>query len=262
MIEATQAVVQRVPCDTRRVASRGRRSEAASALRLATVDPDAAESLPPELASLLEARDAYSRERSWSSFTRAYSDLILRAVRSYGQDHDTWMDLYAHVLEELGRDDYRRLRAFSTRRAGRFTYWLAFVIRRLCVDHLRHVYGRGSGGQSSGAPVAENRRARRRLVDLLGEDLDIGSLKDASGRDPESELRSRELGEALTAALSSVPPRDLLLLKLRFEDELPAREVAGLMGFPTVFHVYRRQNSVLESLRGALKARGIDGSRP
>jgi RNA polymerase sigma factor (sigma-70 family) len=231
-------------------------------LRLATVDPDVAESLPAELASLLEARDPDTRARSWGSFIRAYSDLILRAVQSYGRDHDARMDLYTHVLEELGRDDYRRLRAYSARRAGRFSYWLALVVRRLCVDHLRHVYGRNPAAAPGGAPAAENRRARRRLVDLLGEDLDVGSLKDASGKNPESELRSKQLGEALSAALSSLPARDLLLLKFRFEDDLAAREVAGLMGFPTVFHLYRRQNAVLESLRNALKVRGFQDPRP
>jgi hypothetical protein len=166
MIEATQAVVQRVPCETRRIASRGRSAEAASALRLATLDPDDTESLPPELASLLEARDADAREKSWASFTRAYSDLILRAVRSYGKDHDARMDLFTHVLEELGRDDYRRLRAYTARRAGRFSYWLAFVVPRLCVDHLRHVYGRSPGGPQGEDSAAGERRARRRLVDL------------------------------------------------------------------------------------------------
>jgi RNA polymerase sigma factor (sigma-70 family) len=262
MIEAIQTVVQRVPCETRRAAYVGRSAVAASSLRLATLDPDDAESLPSELTSLLEARDAGAREKGWASFTRAYSDLILRAVRSYGHDHDARMDLYTHVLEELGRDDYRRLRAYAARGAGRFSYWLAFVVRRLCVDHLRHVYGRGSGGQSGGSPVTEERRVRRRLVDLLGENMDLGSLKDASGRNPESDLRSRELSEALSSVLSSIAARDLLLLKLRFEDDLSAREVAGVMGFPTVFHVYRRQNAILESLRGALKGRGFQDSSP
>jgi RNA polymerase sigma factor (sigma-70 family) len=262
MIEATQTVVQRVPRGARRASFRARNAEAASALQLATVDSDAGESLPPNLASLLEARDSDARAQSWASFTRTYSDLILRAVRSYGRDHDARMDLYAHVLEELCRDDFRRLRTYSPRRAGRFSYWLAFVVRRLCVDHLRHVYGRNSGNSTGDAPAAETRRARRRLVDLIGEDLDVGRLKDASAKNPESELRSKQLGEALNAALQALPARDLLLLKFRFEDDLPAREVASLMGFPTVFHVYRQQSAVLESLRSALNVRGFQDPRP
>lgn len=220
------------------------------------------ESLPHELAALLETGDSAPRQGAWASFTQAYSDLILRVVRSLGPDHDTRMDLYAHVLEELGRDDFRRLRSYAARPSGKFSYWLAFVVRRLCVDHLRHTYGRSAGSPSRLTSADQKQRARKRLVDLVGEDMDVGSLRDLTGRDPESELRSRELEEALAAVLSSIAPRDLLLLKLRFEDDLSAREVGELMGFPTVFHVYRRQNAILESLRGALEARGFKDSRP
>jgi RNA polymerase sigma factor (sigma-70 family) len=132
------------------------------------------------------------------------------------------------------------------------------VVRRLSLDRLRHLYGRNPG--ESGVPDPD-RQNRRRLVDLVGESIQIERLQDASGN-PETELRRRQLEAALASALESVDFRDLLLLKLRFEDDLPAREVATLLGFPTVFHVYRRQNAVLESLRGALRARGFEGAQP
>jgi RNA polymerase sigma factor (sigma-70 family) len=225
-----------------------------------TVDARESESLPRELATLFQAGESASRENAWTAFIRTHSDLILRAVRSFGRDHDARMDLYAHVLEELSRDDFRRLRSYPARGSGRFSYWLALVVRRLCVDHLRHVYGRSQG--SPAAPVEQERHARKRLVELLGENIQIGSLRDASGGDPESELRARELEEALAAALGATDPRDLLLLKLRFNDDLSAREVARLMGFPTVFHVYRRQNAILESLRNSLQSRGFRDAQP
>ncbi|MGH2625337.1 MAG: RNA polymerase sigma factor, partial [Anaerolineales bacterium] len=71
-----------------------------------------------------------------------------------------------------------------------------------------------------------------------------------------------EFTESVQSALAELPPRDRLLVNLRFEHDLPAREIARLMGFPTPFHVYRRLNGLLEGLRKALRRRGIAGSGP
>jgi RNA polymerase sigma factor (sigma-70 family) len=235
-----------------------RRRTGSRQLRDPTLETGDSKAFPPELTALLQAGDADARARTWSAFTGAYSDLILRAVHALGRDHDARMDLYAHALEELARNDFQRLRSYPPRGAGKFPYWLALVIRRLSLDRLRHLYGRSPG--EGGVPDLD-RQNRRRLVDLVGENLEIERLQDASGN-PETELRRRQLQAALASALESIDSRDLLLLKLRFEDDLPAREVATLLGFPTVFHVYRRQNAVLESLRGALRARGFEGAQP
>jgi DNA-directed RNA polymerase specialized sigma subunit len=66
----------------------------------------------------------------------------------------------------------------------------------------------------------------------------------------------------LERAVGALEPRDRLLLRLRFDDDLSAREVADIMRFPTPFHVYRRLNKVLEILRHSLEQRGVDGPTP
>ena len=45
---------------------------------------------------------------------------------------------------------------------------------------------------------------------------------------------------------------DQLLLRLRFDEELTARQIAGLLGLPTPFHVYRRLDAVCATLRTRL----------
>nr|MBA3521296.1 RNA polymerase sigma factor SigF [Gemmatimonadales bacterium] len=57
-------------------------------------------------------------------------------------------------------------------------------------------------------------------------------------------------------AIGELEPRDRLLLTLRFEQELSAREIAGLMGLATPFHVYRRLNRICEGLRERLSGNG------
>ena len=87
-------------------------------------------------------------------------------------------------------------------------------------------------------------------------------LASADGRAPDSEIRSDELHRALTAALDRLEPRDRLLLRLRFELDLPARRVAQLLGLPTPFHVYRRCNRLCGSLRDDLAQSGVEDREP
>jgi RNA polymerase sigma factor (sigma-70 family) len=160
------------------------------------------------------------------------------------------MDAYAYLLEQLRRDDCQRLRSFVLDGRSKFTTWLVVVARRLCIDHIRHRYGR------------ETSASRRNLVDLLVEQLDPTDIEDHSTPDPETSLRARELSGTLGDALGALDPRDRLLLKLRFEDDLAAREIGQIMEFATPFHVYRRLNALLDQLRTVLRQRGVQGSEP
>lgn len=171
------------------------------------------------------------------------------------------MDAYAYLLEQLERDDFRRLRAYTPEARSKFTTWLVVVARRLCLDRLRERYGRPVGAS---AVSQETRALRRRLADLLVHELDPAAtpLPDDATTNPDADLRTRELHQALTVALARLDPRDRLLLKLRYEDELPAREIGQLLRFPTAFHVYRRLNWLLQELKTVLRGRGIDGPEP
>jgi DNA-directed RNA polymerase specialized sigma subunit len=51
-------------------------------------------------------------------------------------------------------------------------------------------------------------------------------------------------------------------LRLRFDDELSAQEIAHLLGFSSAFHVYRRVNALLARLRRSLEAQGIESALP
>ena len=138
---------------------------------------------------------------------------------------------------------------------------VAVVARRLCLDHERARYGRG--GRAVDATESEKERTvRRRLVDLVGADLDPGLLPHSPSSNPESDLRSAELGDALMAVIGTLNPRDRLLLKLRFEDDLAVRQIADVMSYPSVFHVYRHLKSLLGELRERLATRGVGDSAP
>ena len=221
--------------------------------------------VPSELSQLLGARDPAAQEAAWARFVDTYSRLLMHTARSRARDYDAAMDAYAYLLEQLRKEDFRRLRAYAADGRSRFTTWLVVVARRLCLDLYRQRYGRARG---FAADEAEARRTRRRLVDLLGEEIEVTRFSGAGGGwgpaapDPEAQLVAQDLSRALDQALACLESRDRLLLKLRYEDELSAREIAGVMGFPTPFHVYRRLHALLRSLRGELGRRGLEGPRP
>lgn len=214
--------------------------------------------LPSELAALLNAARPDQREAAWAAFVHRYSRLLLHTVHARSNGYDDAMDRYAHVLVALRDDDCRRLRAYDPDSRARFTTWLVVVAGRLCIDYHRKRYGAGPPGANGDGATS----MRRRLVDLVSARLDLGDLSDPNGHLPDADIRRGELFELLYRALGDLDARDRWLLRLRFADDLPAREIASLMDFPTLFHVYRRVNSVLGTLRATLEERGVTDPRP
>lgn len=212
---------------------------------------------PPELAALLDPHPAPESEDRWAVFVQAHSRLLLHTARSVTKDKDDAMDAYVYVLEHLRREDCHRLRGFKDDGRARFTTWLVVVARRLCLDFHRTRYGRQVSDDTSldGA-------TRRRLVDLVSDELDSSSIPDASMLPADGVLQQSELSASLAQVLDSLEPRERLLLTLRFEDGTSAPRIARLMGYPTPFHVYRHLNTIMAGLRKQLQDRGIEGPVP
>jgi RNA polymerase sigma factor (sigma-70 family) len=167
------------------------------------------------------------------------------------------MDAYAFVLEQLRVDDFRRLREFAADPRSKLSTWLVVVARRLCLDLYRRRYGRSRGPSSNAG-----RTVRRRLRDLVTEELDFYDLPTVHAGAAELAVREAELYSMLDDALTSLQPQDRLLLRLRFDDDLSAQEIARLLDFPSPFHVYRRLNATLAHLRRVLQGRGVENPVP
>jgi RNA polymerase sigma factor (sigma-70 family) len=221
-----------------------------------------AESLPPELAHLLGAPDDLSRERAWTVFLNTFSPLILHAARSAATGYDEGMDAYAAALDGLRADDYRKLRGYSVDPRSRFTTWLVVVVRRICIDKQRERFGRTSSKEREAHAISDERAARRRLAMLTASSLELESIPDSHGAEPDLTAQQRELNELLETALLELDERDRLLLTLRFVDDLPAKRIAVLQGWPDHMSVYRRISQITASLKQKLLARGVDTSVP
>lgn len=209
------------------------------------LDPEHARSLPDPLRLLLEAAEGLPQERAWAEFLASYSRLILYVARHILRDHDQVMDRYAYVLERLREQNLRRLRTFAADGRGKFTTWLTVVVRRLCLDHDRLQHGRFPG-------IGHNTTTPRRLIDsiALGPEA-LNRIPDDTPSADEA-LEQKQLIERLDQAVAGLSASDQLLVSLRYRDERSVREIAALMGLPSLFHVYRRLNRVHAALRQAL----------
>ncbi len=211
---------------------------------------------PQSLHRLLGAKSPEDRETAWAEFLERHSKLILHTARRASAGHDDVMDRYAHVLDRLREDDFRRLRSFSLNGTGKFTTWLVVVVRRLCIDHRRRALGR--------LPVDSDRTmdveliARRNLAALLADDLDLDQIPEDASKGPDADLIRRERGEQLAAALAELTPKDRLLLTLRYVDDYSPEKVARMLGYSSRFAVHRRLRSLVATLRRRLEDRGFE----
>jgi RNA polymerase sigma factor (sigma-70 family) len=222
---------------------------------------DRSEGVSPELAQLLGDPDAGRRDQAWATLVATHSRLLVNVARSVASEHDGVMDAYTYVLERLREDDCRRLRGYVADGRSTFTTWLAVVARRLCVDHYRRRYGRAPRGESDPHHAREERASRRRLMELAPAAVDLSALADAA-LVPDAALQVTQRDDVLAGGVGALDPEDQLLLKLRFEDDLSAREIAIVLRLPSAFHVYRRLAVVCGSLRRWLVGRGIENSVP
>jgi len=223
---------------------------------------DASDVFPDDLRALLEAQERADREAAWTRLLSRHNPLLLHVTKSVARRSEDSMDAYAMVLEELRADDFRRLRAYDADGRSKFTTWLVIVVQRLCFDFVRRRYGRHRGDATNGNGQSVAAVSRRHLHDLLSGTIDLASIVDEYGKELDAPIREQELQAHLERALGELGAEDRLIVKLRFEDGLTAREIANLIGLSTQFHVYRRLSAITDSLRQRLAERGVDGSAP
>jgi RNA polymerase sigma factor (sigma-70 family) len=201
------------------------------------------------------SKNAVEREQAWDSFVASNSQLLLRVARAVTHDHDAMMDAYAFVLDQLRESNFKRLCSYNVTDGCTFETWLAVVTRRLCHDHYRHKYGRFRGDD---AKSDDAHRERRRLADLVS--VEIDSELATNNAAPDAAFEQAEILRALESILIDFTARDRLLLRYRFDDGLSAIQIMRVMKFRTVFHVYRRVNSLLGVCRSELQRKGFRSS--
>jgi RNA polymerase sigma factor (sigma-70 family) len=181
---------------------------------------------------------------------------------------------------------------------ARFSTWLVSVVRHLAIDWFRHRDGRRRMSTlANDLPPLQRRIFELVFVDknthlatyeLLGaESLGLsfgdflrelaatyrsvttrrhGHLLRELGSPPPLEASesgidqqsSREMSEAIATAMEALEPEDRSAIELYVIDELPAPDVARILGLPNAKAVYNRVYRTLAALRERLERAGIE----
>ena len=149
-------------------------------------------------------------EAAWREFVRQYGALIHAQISSvlpaetYGPAGAAHEEAFSEVLLTLLKNNCRTLTEF--RFGCRLSTYLSVVARRVAINLTRR-------------EGAEARKAEECAARLLAEGI----------AGPDHAL-SDDLRNALENALSSLSPRDRLVISLRFEDDLDYKDIARALG--------------------------------
>jgi RNA polymerase sigma factor (sigma-70 family) len=223
---------------------------------------------------------------------------IRRALGSEGDVVDVFADV-CHALAANELERLRRYDARGPHKA-RFSTWLVAVVHNQTIDWLRRRDGRPRPRVPAGlSPVQEqifehifvHRRTHAEAYELTraSHDLSFGSFLKAVGATYRAIERTRtrgvmhyltgphpaseespsndedafamsELAIRLEEVLGSMPVDERLALLLFVVDDMPAADVARLVGWPNAKAVYNRVYRALDNLRKRLEKQGISSS--
>lgn len=206
------------------------------------------------------------------------------------------MDVFAGVCESLRENDLARLRQYTDTPSpgARFSTWLVAVVRNRTVDWFRHRDGRPRRQapanltplqqriyqavfvdghsheecfqrlQLSGTPAVSNHefaealRVTYRLAGSFpGPGRTRGDTGAAASVSAEDQVLGEDAAERVARCLALLDPRDRLAIQLFVVDELPAVEVARIVGWPNAKMVYNRVTRGLAGLRARLAEAGL-----
>ena len=228
-------------------------------------------------------------DAAWALFIERYRRLIFSAIRHFARDPDDVMDVFAHVCEALCRNDLAPLRQYATAHSGRArcSTWLVTVVRNLTVDWFRHRDGRPRRAvppnltplqqrvyqgifveghshaecfgrlQQLGGPAvsshdfAQALRVTYRAVGRSGA-AHAAQPGGTVGLSPEEESMAADTAQRISRLLVDLDAADRLAVQLFVVDELPAAEVARIVGWANAKAVYNRVSRILLKLRGEL----------
>jgi len=231
-------------------------------------------------------------EGAWTLFIDRYRRLTIAVIRRYVTDADDVMDAFAYVCEHLRAGGCARLAKFDETRGASFATWIVAVERNLVVDWLRAKHGRSRPeAPASLSPLGRriyeyvfihgySHREAQELARTRGESASpselASALREANGAVLEDGPRVSAIAEEpLTDDVAAVEPHDpsgdtsevehamrvlpadvQLAIRLYVVNEVPAADIAVMMGLRGAKAVYNKVYRGLAQLRDQLGGEG------
>ncbi len=151
------------------------------------------------------------------AFVKRFSDFVYRSiqhaltVKDISFNRTDLEDLHNTIFVKLLEKRCRKLRQYKGKRGCSLLSWIRLIAVRTIIDNLR--------------------KTNTDVLTRKGQAVFLDTLADIKGEEPEPwVLMDKDTQVRLVReGLRSLQPRDRLLLKLHFIEELPIQKVAGIM---------------------------------
>lgn len=230
-----------------------------------------------------------SHAELWAEFLRRYSNLFFKVIWQHERDHGAAVEKYLYVCTKFAENDFARLRKFRTEygpRAPKLSTWLVSVTRNLCVDAHRSTHGRRRYPAAL-LRMSEFERDVFRLCYWEGYSINEiqHMLETRHGSESVSDAMDRidaTIGERPTTQgspefvqfdgdthgghadeipdvfsddnpewLSVLEEQERLVVRLRFWEDMAAREIGKILNLQSEQKVYAIMHKALEKLRAS-----------
>jgi RNA polymerase sigma-70 factor (ECF subfamily) len=159
--------------------------------------------MPAEDAELMQ-RTATGDERAFEELIERHQSRVIGTIAKMLGDTSTAEDLAQQVFIRVWQSAPRYVAS------AKFTTWLLTITRNLVFNETR-------------------RRSRARLVPMEHEDGSAREFPDVGLLEPGRELQEKELQDAISAAVASLPEQQRLALVLRRYEDLSYEEIAAVL---------------------------------
>lgn len=248
------------------------------------------------LLSVLFSGNRYSY-LAWEEFLQRFSKLILKVIWKYESDYDKVMEAYLFICEKLTNNDFEVLKKYNDdfdHASPKFSTWLMAVSKNICVDLYRKSNGRKRYPKGirrlskedrlffelyywKGLPVDEIAKTMGLTNGTHGNAISdsLNRINDALVRTPKTpktvqmvafnesryivsdELEEPDLNAQMETWIETLPANEKLILRLRFWENLSAREIAEILDIEPYVKVYTMIKSSLKKLREKKEGDGI-----
>lgn len=248
------------------------------------------------LLSVLFSGNRYSYF-AWEEFLRRFSKLILKVIWKYENDYDKVMEAYLFICEKLTYNNFAVLRKYRDdfdHASPKFITWLMAVTKNICVDLYRKSNGRRRYPKSiqrlpredrlffelyywKGLPMTEIAETLGLNNGIKGNAISdkLNTINDALIRTPKTpevvktivfdestfpvnnDLEESDPTAEMEKWIEELPVTEKIILRLRFWENLSAREIAEILDIEPYVKVYTMINSSLKKLRVKKERDGI-----
>ena len=201
-------------------------------------------SVAGELDSRLIQSCLAGEKAAWNKLVEKVSSFVYycihKVIRTYGgeiSDEDI-QDIFQNVFLALCKDNFKKLRSYG--RKCKFTTWLSFVVRSVCVDYLRK--------EKKGSTISLDEPVHLKQKDENSA-ISRGDTMADKSEDVVSQLEQAQVQEIVHNVLDGLPSRERMIIRLFYEEGKKYREIAGIMDIPenTVASALSRVKASLKS---------------